>query len=284
MKFGIKSFDAGNGIFRFGGSIPCLLMHWLLKSPVHQQASYCLCGTDNIYFCSRLISSTWVELKSKIRFKMWLYLLWQLKQFLSDIETANRINFDGKDDGISSHVFVIRGVAKMIFKISITLSVVFCCVSSHVFLIISLARWYSRSRSPYLRFLLCIFSCVCDNNRRQDDIQDLDHPICGILLCISSCVCENKRRQDDIQDLDHPICGFLLCIFSCVCENKRRQDDIQDLDHPIGGILLCSHFLSVNLLQEWRVLHPYQCPNGHCNAEMQKIVMSHGNLLEMNCF
>ena len=28
-------------------SIPCLLMHWLLKSPVYQQAWYWLCRTDN---------------------------------------------------------------------------------------------------------------------------------------------------------------------------------------------------------------------------------------------
>ena len=32
--------DAGDRIFRFWGSIPCLLMPWLLKSPVHQQTWY----------------------------------------------------------------------------------------------------------------------------------------------------------------------------------------------------------------------------------------------------
>ena len=33
--------------------IPCLLMPWLLKLPEHQQAWYWLCGTVNMYCCSR---------------------------------------------------------------------------------------------------------------------------------------------------------------------------------------------------------------------------------------
>ena len=55
----INSSDAGDGIIRLWWSIPCLLMHWLLKSPVHQQAWYWLCRTDNISTYSRVISSTW---------------------------------------------------------------------------------------------------------------------------------------------------------------------------------------------------------------------------------
>ena len=33
-----NSSDAGDGMFWLWGSIPCLLMPWLLKSPEHQQA------------------------------------------------------------------------------------------------------------------------------------------------------------------------------------------------------------------------------------------------------
>ena len=42
-----NSFDAGDEIFRLWVPIPCLLMNWLLKSTVHQQAWYWLCRTDN---------------------------------------------------------------------------------------------------------------------------------------------------------------------------------------------------------------------------------------------
>ena len=35
-----------------GGSMPCLLIPWLLKSPEHQQAWYWLYRTDNMYCCS----------------------------------------------------------------------------------------------------------------------------------------------------------------------------------------------------------------------------------------
>ena len=45
---------AWNGIFQVWGSITCLLIHWLLKSPVHQQALYLLCRTDYMYCCCRL--------------------------------------------------------------------------------------------------------------------------------------------------------------------------------------------------------------------------------------
>ena len=63
------------------GSILCLLMHWLLKSPVHQHTWYYLCRTDNIYCCSRVNFILMGQVKSKIRFNMWIYLLWSLKQF-----------------------------------------------------------------------------------------------------------------------------------------------------------------------------------------------------------
>ena len=43
--------NAGNEIFRLWGSIPFLLMPWLLKSPVHQQAWYWLCRAINMYCC-----------------------------------------------------------------------------------------------------------------------------------------------------------------------------------------------------------------------------------------
>ena len=44
-------------------SIPCMLMHWLLKSPVHQQAWYWLCRTDYMFCCSwdNHNSYTWVK-------------------------------------------------------------------------------------------------------------------------------------------------------------------------------------------------------------------------------
>ena len=50
----INLSDAGDGILRLWGSIPCLLLLWLLKSPEHQQAWYWLCRTDNIYSCCRV--------------------------------------------------------------------------------------------------------------------------------------------------------------------------------------------------------------------------------------
>ena len=53
-SFSVNSSDAGSGIFPLWGSIPCLLMPWLLMSPEHQQAWHWLCKTDE-YCCSRLI-------------------------------------------------------------------------------------------------------------------------------------------------------------------------------------------------------------------------------------
>ena len=51
-----NSSDTGDRIVRLWGSIPCLLMPWLLKSLEHHQAWYWLCRTDNIYCCSRVNS------------------------------------------------------------------------------------------------------------------------------------------------------------------------------------------------------------------------------------
>ena len=44
----LNSSGTGDKIFWLWGSIPCLLMHWLLKSLEHQQAWYWLCRTDNM--------------------------------------------------------------------------------------------------------------------------------------------------------------------------------------------------------------------------------------------
>ena len=56
------------------GSIPCLQMHWLLKSPEHQQACYWLCRTKNMYCCTRINSISLGIAKSRKWFKMWIYL------------------------------------------------------------------------------------------------------------------------------------------------------------------------------------------------------------------
>ena len=42
-----NSSDAGDGIFQLWGSIPCLLMPWILKTPGHQHTWYWLCRTYN---------------------------------------------------------------------------------------------------------------------------------------------------------------------------------------------------------------------------------------------
>ena len=65
-------FNVGDKIFWFWRLIPCLLMHWLLKSPEHQQAWYWLCRTDNIYCCSRVNFIYWGQTNSKIQIKMWI--------------------------------------------------------------------------------------------------------------------------------------------------------------------------------------------------------------------
>ena len=66
----LNSSDTGDGIFWLWGSIPCLQMPWLLKSPEHQQAWYWLHRSDNMYYGSR-VSVIYLGLtKSKIWFKM----------------------------------------------------------------------------------------------------------------------------------------------------------------------------------------------------------------------
>ena len=67
----INSSDAEDGIFQHWGSIPCLLMHWLLKSSVYQQAWYWLCRTDNMYLNLIYLGQT----TSKIWLKMPIYFL-----------------------------------------------------------------------------------------------------------------------------------------------------------------------------------------------------------------
>ena len=63
----------------FGGQYhPCLLMPWLLKSPGHQQACNWLCRTANMYCCSRVNFIYLCKAKSKIQFKMWIYVLQSL--------------------------------------------------------------------------------------------------------------------------------------------------------------------------------------------------------------
>ena len=49
----VNSYDDRDRIFQFWVSVPCLLMQWLFKSPVHQQAWYWLCRTD-MYCCARV--------------------------------------------------------------------------------------------------------------------------------------------------------------------------------------------------------------------------------------
>ena len=62
IRWYFNSSDAGDKIFRLWESIPCLLMHWLLKSPVHQQAWYLLCRTDNMKGFSLWLIDYWLGL------------------------------------------------------------------------------------------------------------------------------------------------------------------------------------------------------------------------------
>ena len=71
----INSSNAGDGIIRLWRSIPCLLMHWLLKLPVHQLAWHWLCRADNLYRCSSVNFIDLSQTNSRMRFKMWIYLL-----------------------------------------------------------------------------------------------------------------------------------------------------------------------------------------------------------------
>ena len=65
-----NSSDAGNGIFQLLRSIPCLLMYWLLKAPVHQEACNWLCRTHNMHCYSRINFIYLGQAKSKIWFKI----------------------------------------------------------------------------------------------------------------------------------------------------------------------------------------------------------------------
>ena len=58
------------------GSVPYLLIPWLLKSPEHQQAWYWLCRTDNMY-CCRVNCIYLGQAKSKIWFK-WEYIFYNV--------------------------------------------------------------------------------------------------------------------------------------------------------------------------------------------------------------
>ena len=60
----INSSDAGDGYSIFWGSIPRLLMSWLLKSSRHQQIWYWLCRTTCTF--AELISSTWVQIQDTV--------------------------------------------------------------------------------------------------------------------------------------------------------------------------------------------------------------------------
>ena len=75
MTENLNPSDAGDRIFWLWQSIPCLLISWLLQSPEHQQAWYCLCKTDSMYFCSRVNFISLGRAKSKIQFKMWIWIL-----------------------------------------------------------------------------------------------------------------------------------------------------------------------------------------------------------------
>ena len=68
-KVHVNTSDAGNRIFQLWavGSIPCLLIRWLLKSPGHQRAWYWLCRTDNMYCCSRVNLIYSSQAKSEIQ-------------------------------------------------------------------------------------------------------------------------------------------------------------------------------------------------------------------------
>ena len=73
MKLG-KQKRKRTKLQRLWGSIPCLLIPWLLKSPRHQQAWYWLSRTDSMYCCSRVNFTYLGHACSKIQFKMQIYL------------------------------------------------------------------------------------------------------------------------------------------------------------------------------------------------------------------
>ena len=66
-----NSSGARDGIFWLWGSIPCLLMPWLLKLPEHQPAWYWLGWADSMYYCCSWVNFIYLgPTESNIRFKM----------------------------------------------------------------------------------------------------------------------------------------------------------------------------------------------------------------------
>ena len=88
----VNSPSTGEGIFRLCGSVPCLLMPWLLKSPGHQQAWYLQYRIGNMYTCSILNFIS--QIKSKIWYEMLMNILWSSlntsKQWLHCIRLTSR--------------------------------------------------------------------------------------------------------------------------------------------------------------------------------------------------
>ena len=69
----INSSDAKDGIFWLWGTIPCLLMPWLLKLPEHQQAWYCQYMIGNTLGCSIVNFVFFCWTKSKMWYEMWIH-------------------------------------------------------------------------------------------------------------------------------------------------------------------------------------------------------------------
>ena len=110
-------------------------MHWLLKSPVHQQAWYWLCQTNNMYYCSRVNFICLDQAILKILFKMGIYLLWFLKQF-NMLRVDKRLTYEKKSYLLFMRlvkIFFIPTAPAVSEKIHL-LTDLFCCKSSYHFL------------------------------------------------------------------------------------------------------------------------------------------------------
>ena len=107
----INSSDAGDGIFRLWGSIPCLVMP--LNSPMHQQAWYWLIRTDNMSWCYRINFIYLGQAKSTRRLKMWTYLTYllsSLKHFNMlrvNIHKNGKYRIAGDQISTSSRIIVV---------------------------------------------------------------------------------------------------------------------------------------------------------------------------------
>ena len=99
----LNSSDNWGAIFQLWGTIPCLLMLWLLKSPEHQQTWYWLCRTDSMYCCSMVNlwnKSGCLELLSDVFDSMvqdilMYFLFYQILQFIKGrcpTLTLNHVN------------------------------------------------------------------------------------------------------------------------------------------------------------------------------------------------